>query len=306
MSSSVSQIRIPGKLFLMGEYSVIEGGSAILAAVQPGYGYEKSSEKSVLVDHSVAGSPLSKYFKANACSFQIALTHPGLGAGFGSSTAEVIAAAVFNSHSSFAGLLEWYQAQFPETSGADLAVQIAAMKENHPLFEIANRGQGNAIAVHPLLSQIYLFQTPAAQKLPTHLDLKKNRPALDLVRSNTMVARLKQSLVSGDASGLVVLTEWAEYLSSLSLETDFAKKVRREFSSLPGIIGVKGCGAGLNDVFLVAAGKNNSPLELNTIARDFNLKTLGNLAALLWNDSGTIAKDSAQAASAGKKNGAFS
>jgi len=274
--------KVPGKIFLMGEYSVIDGGKAIVAALNPAFEYSTTKGAPVSVHPD---SPLGKYLSQTNQKIALRMFDEGLGAGFGSSTAELIAGMQFVNGTipQSAAIFSWYKKEFPEASGADLAVQLEALHQHHGLFEVQRiPSMIKAIGYTPELHQILLFQTPPAEKLPTHVDLKKSRPNIDLAVANAFVDRLSLSFRTGNRVGLTVLTEWANWLSGLGLETELAQKIRSSLIQIPGVIGAKGCGAGLNDVFMVAIEENASvEAKLMTVANEFQLRFLGNLAERL-------------------------
>jgi len=71
----------------------------------------------------------------------------------------------------------------------------------------------------------------------------------------------------------------------LGLETEFARETRSRLKSTPGVLAVKGCGAGLNDCFIVVLDRNlesQDQGELTNRSNELNLKDLGSLKDLLW------------------------
>ena len=179
-------------------------------------------------------------------------------------------------------ILSWYKKEFPQASGADLAIQLEALHQHNALFEVSNSQAVRAIGYTSELEQILLFQVPVENKLPTHQNLKQSRPPMPVEVANGFVDRLRDAFRDGNRAGLVVLTEWANWLSAMGLETELAKKIRSSFIQITGVIGAKGCGAGLNDVFMVAIEENASvEAQLMTVANEFKLRFLGNLGERL-------------------------
>ncbi len=260
----------------MGEYSVIQGGNALLAAVKPGFSYVRSTG---FVFHQE--SPVAKFLKDRPLDFSISST--GLGAGFGSSTAELVAAACFleNRFPESTSLWNWYRTIHPEASGADLVVQMDALAKGRALFKYGV-GETTACEPTPILEHIHVFSVPSDRKILTHEALKRERKSLDLSRANAWVEELRNTLESDDVSRLDVLSDWADWLKQLGLESAFASEVRYAFQRCPNVAGVKGCGAGLNDVFLVAVHQNELDSRISDLALRFGLKDLGPLSDLMW------------------------
>jgi diphosphomevalonate decarboxylase len=304
---------IPGKIFLMGEYSVVQGGQAIVAALNPAYHY-RVNEPAVL-DSTKNGfsqkiklhadSPAGKYLSEKKVSLSLHCESPGLGAGFGTSTAELISVAMAlaaeKNQTDLSALWRWYGDAFSKASGADLAVQFAALQSGTGIFEVSGKsevkaverlGGGSAEGTPSLFKNIFIFQNSPDQKLATHVDLKKDFVFLNTELANSMVARLKKTLAAGSLAELNVLTEWAEWLAKLGLETPLAREIRCEFLDLPEVIAAKGCGAGLHDVFLVvvpdAVIKNIEQITAK-IVKKYQLRFLGSLGERLWNSSHAFA-----------------
>ena len=281
----MSVLTVPGKVLLMGEYSVIEGGRALYAAVKPGlqYSLEEGDE---LNPHPE--SPLGVFQNEMDQRIGLKRVSKSSGLGLGSSTADLIAGATFllGRASETETLWSWHRKHFPKASGGDLAVQNEAMRTDHGFYSIENRKEIAALESTPLFAQIFLFQTSASHKQPTHVDLEKPRAAFDLVKANALVEKFEMGIQNKDEKSLAVLSVWADWLHTLGLETDFAHLVRSAFTSVPHVLGVKGCGAGLNDVFMVAVAKEGMSEKENSdftrIASENSLHYLGNLQELLW------------------------
>jgi hypothetical protein len=270
-------ISVPGKIFLMGEYSVIEGGKAVVAALKPAFKYSTDAGTDVAI-HS--DSPIGKYLIQTQQKLTLKMSHPGLGAGFGTSTAELIAGLqlINGTVPSTASIWAWYRKEFPLASGADLAAQLESIHTNHAIFEISKYQQIRPLGYTAIFKQFFLFQVPSTEKLATHVDLKKPRSAISTAEANQMVDRFEAALANNAISEMTVLTDWANWLSSHGLETAHAKMLRTRFMQIAGVIGFKGCGAGLNDVFVVAIDANTSAeSKLMTAANEFQLRFLGNL-----------------------------
>jgi hypothetical protein len=273
-------LRIPGKIFLIGEYGVLEGTSSLLAAVKPGYEFGPGGK----APHP--DSPAGVY----AREFSIPLEGvPGLlhGAqGFGSSTAELIAVSGNGLDSMERGdLLEWYRSRHPRASGMDLDAQLSAFVGKGNVFSYSGNRGSRSVSAAESASRILVLKTPIERKLSTHEDLLHTRPSLNVSRMETLVLNFTRGFESGQDEGLLAVNEFAEELHRTGRETPFANEVRISLTALPGVLAVKGCGAGMNDAFLVVLNRDAGKKEVSHIresARSHGLSDLGTLGSILW------------------------
>jgi hypothetical protein len=275
----MSTFTVPGKIFLMGEYAVLKGGRCLVAALRPGYAFDLNviPERPTWVHPR---SPLGMYQEEIGRGLSISKLSASMAPGFGGSTAELVAGvfADLERLPETRRLWGWYREHFPKASGADLIAQIEALRTNRALFEIEN-GVSETILRPKLFSKIHVYQIAPHLKLATHEALQNELPPLDLSYLNALVARFKNALEAGDLNGLSVMNEFADELRRVGLETDLAHEIRQALMKMPGVIAVKGCGAGLQDTFLVAGNFVNAPLLQKGAEHLF---ALGTLEALLW------------------------
>lgn len=241
--------RVPGKIFLFGEYSVMNGGEAVVVAVTPEF--EKIADSSVHPD-----SPAGKFMLKHSFNTDAAVIG-GLGAGFGSSTAELIFANDgMSTPLNELDLWTWYREHHLPASGADLAVQLHSSKWGLGAYHFQlnqDRYRINKVETpHLFWKNCFLFQCPPDQKIPTYSDLENRKQGV--IRNADADTFVHRWLKTRDFS---LFNEWAEYLSEKGFESVFASEVRRSFQSIEGVVGVKGCGAGLNDVFLIGIGEDD-------------------------------------------------
>ncbi len=269
---------------MLGEYAAIDGGLSIIAPVRPPYRYELG--ESLAHPESPYGRYLREFGLSSAV--QIRSVAQGPGSGLGSSTAELIAGAISHRGSAFdpEALLVWYQSRFPEASGGDLLVQAISGKFVGNLYQYSHRSKAKPFTASPsVLSRIQVFRVCESNKLRTHEDLRKNRPVLALERMNQWTERGVLALQGESEEGFLGFNEFAEYLSSLGLETARARVIRESFRRCSGVISAKGCGAGLNDVFLVVMDLSATAEELKLVrktADQHGLQSMGSLGEVLW------------------------
>ena len=121
--------------------------------------------------------------------------------------------------------------------------------------------------------------------MKTHEALLMEHEALDFKLLVDLVHAFHKSWINQDLSGGKVLNAYAEELSRTGRETHFARHVRREFLGVKGVLAAKGCGAGLNDVFLVVVDSSYSAhtaSELHALSEANQLEALGSLQGCLW------------------------
>ncbi len=277
-------LEVPGKIFLIGEYAVVEGGPSVLLPVRPGYRFETG------IAEPHPDSPYGRYLGEfnPPVAERIVPVSGGPGPGLGSSTAELIAGARAREGSRFqeGGLLKWYKERFPRASGSDLLVQAQAGGTAGVLFSISKTVQASSFEPSPAIrDRLLFFRVPPLRKLATHLDLKKPRPRIDLEKTGGWTADFIRGLSTGGDDGLSAIGPFASYLSSLEMETPEARESRIALGSCEGVLAVKGCGAGLHDVFLVVM--KSKPVRgdferLEKTASGLGLSFLGDLGGLLW------------------------
>ena len=167
----------------------------------------------------------------------------------------------------------------PNAGGADLVVQSTALSEGTGFYQF--QIQGDSFRIQKLTvpylfqSNCLVFQCPPSQKIPTHTHLEKQK-------NDTLENQLANAFVHRWLNGFEprLMSDWADYLARSGRESLFGRDVRNAFSAVEGVVGVKGCGAGMNDVFLVAMDQANPHQTLkgvHRVAELHDLKLLGGL-----------------------------
>jgi len=267
-------IEVPGKIFILGEYAVMHGGEAVIAAIRPPFQCAIDSEKKFHED-----SPAAKWLFKNQVESGMKISG-GAGPGFGSSTAELIAAnRMIPNPANTTELWSWYRENFFPASGADLAVQMESVHSGYGLYQFQITQSTHRL--HPVhapylfLNQCLLFHCPPTQKIPTYSDLENRKQAIVENRiANGFVHRWMESF------NPAILSEWADHLAHLGFESLFGSEVRKAFRSVEGVVGVKGCGAGLNDAFLVCVDQTNPHVTLKgicSVVERYSLIEMGKL-----------------------------
>lgn len=281
---------LPGKVFLIGEYGVLAGLPAWVAAVSPRFTFLLGGQ--VPLDFH-PDSPAGRLLNDSGSSELLgAFIDPwkGLG-GFGRSTAEFAFIAHAQGLRDPVKVWELYReihtahSESMPPSGADLIAQW----------------YGGVIQWNPE-SRSVTDITSACQKLPilifsaTHLENRKtlthsHLESLSVANSREklftefrtilgpIIERANAGLREGNPFEIGhAFTSYALALASLGLEAPFVKMEREAFARIPGVLGVKGCGALQTDALIVMVDSLENGRRVDAIIdyaeREFGLKLL--------------------------------
>ena len=287
---------IPGKTFLLGEYSALVGGSVLGLATGPGFLVDYRNTEA-LVSDEISFSPqspaglLSKPTSSNGLAGQIAtefakfkLTLTDLFrncGGFGKSTAEYLAVLIpwlQKNEASFESIREQYQLisrqSGAEASGLDLAIQFWGKVT---LFD-SHENKYSSLDWKMKGYDFILVST--GTKLKTHehiqtIDLKKisHFPSV----SNPLVELYQTHPGSEFIRGI---KEWSAFLKASHFMSDSAFELKELIESDPNVLCAKPCGAMGADVIAVLCETEKSELVQNKL-RNLNIKIQSTSAELL-------------------------
>ena len=262
---------------MLGEYSVMAGGEAIVASVGPTFSGTFSSTplevETFLHEASPAGmlrKKVSERMRADEIPeihFQLNDPHGGLG-GFGGSTAEFafwyalyMEIGIFEKSSAWENPYEVYRGlhknSLIQPSGVDLIAQwlggvVAFDPSSLQIQDLSSYFHWDDVMVFSGTHQ-------EKRKVPTwkHLiDLKERgvlAPNTSLLNDlDTLTQEGKLGIQNREPLRLGrALTEYGETLRGVGLECDGSHNDRKAFNQLEGVLGSKGCGAMLSDVVIV-------------------------------------------------------
>jgi mevalonate kinase len=267
---SKRNLSIPGKIFLLGEYAVLEGQPAWVVAVPPRFRWQATASAQAGSSFS-ADSPAARFVRASGmspASGKFIDAWEGQG-GFGGSTAEFAISAYLagirdplEAHRRYVDLHREQRSLDGTTrgtlpSGADLVAQwIGGAIEWTP-----DSAQGGKIRslTEDLRNLPFLFFSAThlpERKTKTHAHLE-SLPAqsAEEARFSTLapvIELARSALAERDVLTLgTAFTRYAEALHELGLEAESAHADRSALAELPGVIGVKGCGALQTDAILL-------------------------------------------------------
>jgi mevalonate kinase len=248
----------PGKVFIAGEYAVLAGGRAILAATEPRFSLSRDPAAGAqlisLHPRSPAGrllSNLSVHERARVLQCYIADPLQGAG-GFGASTAQfaLLVKQLFPSltvHDVWRLYRELHEDEPVPPSGADFFVQWEG-----GLQLWLGEGKGSALRLHPQrdfeIAVIAAGHQPG-RKVATHDHL----PRLEEIHSgrapwmaglNQAVERTIQWVETPNGQALgAALSQVGQVLRSQGLEIAATTRDLHSLQSVRGVLGAKGAGA---------------------------------------------------------------
>lgn len=248
-------LSIPGKVFLLGEYSVLTGGRAILAAVGPRFQWTLSDREPRFHPKSPAGKFLQTQKTKLKADFHD--PHEGRG-GFGASTAQFAFSFYAAQGEHRSGIDAWqayrdlHRTDSVPPSGADLLTQweggICAVDYSQALPSVRK------LRPSSLEEQILVFTAThlEGRKVATHEHLRKAQWKAEWTADAVaIVGRAEVALAedSGTEFGKA-LNDYAEFLAGHHLEAREAREDREAIASMKGVLGCKGTGALLSDVLI--------------------------------------------------------
>jgi len=272
------RLSVPGKVFLLGEYAVLHGFPGLLLSTRPRFvmeyqggevdtAFAQEFRSSLSMDSVHPDSPAGKLLvsvrRGRDRASSIRFFDPYGYGGFGASCAQYLLLRVLLEGGRLPSRELWttylgdYLTLFSEASrpsGLDLVSQFVggrvwidaragSLKDLNPEFPWQNllvfsatELPGRKVATHDHLTSIQLLPPSLLSKLG------------ELVHGAASSIESVQPAALGKA-----MTEYASLLAQLGFESEAAREDRLAFSELRGVLGSKGCGAGLSDVIIVLA-----------------------------------------------------
>lgn len=249
------KLQIPGKTFLVGEYSVLLGGAALGIATKPCFeiDYEFSNETSNVPVVFHPESPAALYLKKYNKTLSVSIKDPYPHGGFGRSTAEYFAVAasdILEKNQNFYSIMDEYKS-LHSGSGIDLAFQYF----------------GNICLADPLIQfyqsfnwhfenlDFYILSTGI--KIPTHEHIKsldlKSLQALPIL--SNQIAQIYAE--NKEFEFLSLMKQWCALLEKHQLTHPNSLAMKAQLESFESIKLAKPCGALGADVIIVFFAKSH-------------------------------------------------
>ncbi len=287
-----NRFSIPGKVFLLGEYAVLAGRPAVVAAVGPRFQMGVPSIRGV-VPTWPEGSPVFRligWAKSQGVETEISFDfldpYEGAG-GFGASTAQFALVYQLLARSKASAGLSWksvwqryrdlMSSEKLIPSGADLVAQWEGGVVVFDPLQGTTENFGNTFDWSQLL--VFSATHQAGRKVPTHEHLRQLGEGfpgsrLGLVRSlGDLLIRGIQALRENDPVTLgKVMSSYAVALWREGWEMQATSDDRLAFEAHPAVLGVKGTGALQSDALIVLTQKGADRSDLLGLAERRGLK----------------------------------
>lgn len=286
------RLTVPSKTFLIGEYAVLKGGSALVLATEPRFQAIISTPGEGRLENIHRNSPAGLWARENKETFQnIDFTftdpHEGRG-GFGASSAQFLLTWIWNQLEStpFSKLSEGvdlqavlgdykslFEQQKIKPSGADVVAQ--------------STGGLTQLSMNPLkvdalewpFEDLDFLIVPTGKKIPTHTHLESLTE--DGLENLKTLANDACAAVRGkNRDGLIeCLRKYAEELDAQNKVAEHTRSILKKWSAVPGVLAAKGCGALGSDSFVLLVEKEKS-LELREKLTSEKLPVLASALSL--------------------------
>lgn len=245
------KLQIPGKTYLVGEYSVLLGGAALGLATKPCF--EVSFNSSSPIEFHPE-SPAGRYLKKHNQAARVSLKDPYASGGLGRSTAEYLSVLSPNlmTHPEvlFSEILKEYKS-LHTGSGIDLAFQYFGQ------VCLAQPAQQNFQTLSWGFENLDFFIVSTGLKIKTHEHLQSlNIQSLsELPRMSDQV--IEAFLGEREDEFIGLMHDWCSLLQVHSLTHAHSLELKNSIESHELIHLAKPCGALGADVLLVFFDKNN-------------------------------------------------
>lgn len=287
-----ARFSIPSKAFVLGEYAVLKGASALVATMAPRFELREGRMPS---DTSGGGKPFADFSpeapvrqfitaSGNSALLEARFVDPHKGSGgFGGSTAE-FALAYASARGTAGGVTEMWNeyCRFqPRASGADLAAQWnGGFILAHPETKTVE-----AISGERLLGRWFVFsaahQSGRKVKTHEHLEALERADLSQLAKSEVLASGIEAARAGQFEPFARAVNEYAMLLRSMGFELPQTTEDRMALRDVRGVCAVKGTGAMQADAILVlgdpALSLEEIAAELLPVAakRDLRLVTSG-------------------------------
>jgi mevalonate kinase len=267
------------KTFLLGEYAVLWGGSAIVLITEPEFQLivEKNAGNSYQLDGIDEGSPAFLFFTQHRDTFQnlrlrFCDPHNGSG-GFGASSAQYVLLHQLYRQLTYSPwnikqFLDEYRKhcrQSVKPSGADC---IAQQENQHVYF---NSASNHVEHLNWNFDDLDFAILKTGIKVKTHVHLQQLH-RMDVADLNNIVEKVRESFGDGNSSLLIKnISIFSHLLTEKKLVMDEICHLVSQLLKIKGVLAAKGCGALSADTIIVIFDKRDRENILN-FCKNLNLK----------------------------------
>lgn len=270
-------IEAKSKTFLVGEYCVTCGGSAIVLCTNPKFQLRIKSSKNTQLRGIKEGSPAFTFYMENRRVFEnlfIKFIDPYKSAGgFGASSAQFV--TLYKLRNKMVGVndidipkfLDEYRAiagknQKIKPSGADC---LAQFQNDHIYFDSDTNKIEN---LQWNFKDIDFFIVKTGSKLATHEHLRKLSPDFIHANSNRLtqiVENVKNAWLKCDSKNFVSgIADFYASLNDLGLVYEKTQRLVSKILQIDGVLAAKGCGAmGADTIIIVFENKLRDSVKRN-------------------------------------------
>lgn len=262
------KIKIPGKIFIAGEYGALKGFPTLSVAVEPGFIFQSSDASFALHPDSPAGRFLPKLEVRGTLQDPYAST-----GGMGKSTAEFLVKYFADTEASKSVEDVWKayryvtRDQSTPPSGVDVATQVlggyCVTEWSKNRFEQTNWSFENL--------DWAVILTGYKVKTHEHLETLKNLSWDEIQKINHKLAEAFQ--LNNEAQFIAYMRIWREFLLKSGLEVPTTTEIVEALLEIPGVMAAKGCGALGSDAVFVLFEKSATKL-MEKVLEDWNANSV--------------------------------
>ena len=251
-------LKVPGKIFIAGEYAALKGLPALTVAVNPCFEFQQKSSGAMPFHPASPAGLQNKNLKGLFLD-----PYNGIG-GMGRSTAEYLAAAAqsldlkqnWNVWKAYRTLLA---TEHNTPSGVDLLTQL---KGGYCLSETAIEKLESVSWSFKNLDWVAVI---TGNKVKTHEHLAKPLN-LDWQLVEKLNRQVTEAFEAQDEDNFVAAFKaWREFLLANELEVPATTELIEFFMEIPGVMAAKGCGALGSDVVFVLFEKDSAQFLENCL-----------------------------------------
>lgn len=261
-----SDLKIPSKTFLFGEYAILFGGDAYVLAHKPFFSESESSSK------VHPKSPTGKLLAQNNKPYELSLFDPhDKKGGFGRSTAEFVLglktlSESFSLEEAFKKYLSFFKNQRVEPSGADFLVQFSAKSA------LVKKEPFSFSPLKWPFDKVSILICHTNNKVETHEHLNQDLSTLNFTSLIKVSADCRESLKNADFNTfLESLKEFSTELKSLGLLHSHSAYLMSVLNQREEVLFARGCGAYGADVVAILINENIKTQSLSSLLKELNL-----------------------------------